>query len=376
MATGHAAYSISALDLAMIQSVPPGGNWRNIPLHVPSKRLEQIRLSGGRTTLYGRLRWDAPSYTVTTYFNRPGNGCYIHPSQDRVLTSLEAARLQSFPDYYKFEGTKTSRTKQIGNAVPPLLAYAIGAQIKKIHPVLSSTVDLFCGSGGLTLGFRWAGFRGVAANDFFREAGATFALNNPDIKFILGDITQKSVQSEIFKSISNAGGVDIVIGGPPCQGFSNAGLRMIDDPRNSLYKEFVSIVEIARPKLFIMENVEGIMSINGGKTYKEIQETFRDLGYMVAGRKLLAADFGVPQRRKRVIIIGSLIGDPERLFPEPLITDGKYLTVHDAISDISEEPTNSIEDSVDLSEPIGPFQHLMRGSIDAAKFTALQQTLG
>ena len=125
MLYNHITYSLSENDLRMVVSIPAGGNWKNIPLDIPSKRLERIRETGGRTTLYGRLRWEKPSYTITTYFNRPGNGAYIHPKDNRVISAREAARLQSFPDDFIFEGTITKKFKQIGNAVPPLLSMEI-----------------------------------------------------------------------------------------------------------------------------------------------------------------------------------------------------------------------------------------------------------
>lgn len=369
MPTGHSAYSVSELDLRMIQAVPPGGNWRNIPLSVPSKRLEQIRASGGRTTLYGRLQWEAPSYTITTYFNRPGNGCYIHPNENRVLTSLEAARIQSFPDNYIFSGSKTSRTKQIGNAVPPLLAYSVGKSIRDIHPELKTCIDLFSGAGGLTLGFKWAGFKTLVANDFFKDAGNTYALNNPEVNFIPGDITNINIQKQIISIVEAAGGIDVVVGGPPCQGFSNAGLRMIDDPRNLLYKNFVQIVKKSNPKVFIMENVEGILSINGGKTFDEIKNTFRKLGYDVTGKKLLAAEYGVPQKRKRVFIIGSRIGSASSLFPEKILDDNKFRTVKDAIGDISTPPTENVETEIIVLNPKTIYQKLMQGKISPKEYS-------
>jgi site-specific DNA-cytosine methylase len=368
---GHVAYSVSDLDMRMIKAVPPGGNWKDIPLSVPSKRLEQIRASGGRTTLYGRLQWDKPSFTITTYFNRPGNGTYIHPEQDRVLTSLEAARLQSFPDDYIFSGSKTSRTKQIGNAVPPLLAFAIGRQIRKSHPGVKTSVDLFCGAGGLTLGLQWAGFDTKVANDFFFDAGETFKLNNPKVKYIGGDITSSPILQEIVESSRVKRNVDLIVGGPPCQGFSNAGLRMIDDPRNLLYKNFVEVVGEIKPKIFVMENVEGIISINGGKTFAEIKQTFTDLGYDVTGRKLHAAQFGVPQKRKRVVIIGSRIGNSSKLFPEPILNSENFLTVFDAIGDLSPHPTLDIEEVVKLKAAATDYQRLMQGIIDAPTFMNL-----
>lgn len=339
MLHNHVSYPLSENDLKMIKSVPEGGNWKNIPLSIPSKRLEQIRKSGGRTTLYGRLSYNKPSYTITTYFNRPGNGTYIHPKSNRVISAREAARLQSFPDSYIFQGSKTSFCKQIGNAVPPLLAYAIAKQIKK-QTHSSKLLDLFSGAGGLSLGFEWAGYKVVAANDNFRQACDTFRFNNKTTTFLEGDITSDSIKKELI-AISKKRGVDIVVGGPPCQGFSNAGKRMIDDPRNSLYKEFVAIVKTIKPKVFVLENVEGILTINNGKTFEEIKSNFSDLGYKVAGHKMHAVQFGVPQKRKRVIIIGVISGDPEKCFPGPIINnEGKYITVNNAIGDLPDIKIN------------------------------------
>jgi site-specific DNA-cytosine methylase len=362
-ATGHSNYSLSALDLQMVRAVPPGGNWKAIPVSIPSKRLEQIRLSGGRTTLYGRLRWDSPGYTITTYFNRPGNGCYIHPDQDRVITSLEAARIQSFPDSFKFVGSKTSRTKQIGNAVPPLLAYSVANQIHKMHPELKSTIDLFSGSGGLTLGFQWAGFQTIAANDFFLDAANTYQRNFPDVKYVFGDITDEKIKTQFSEFIDNSTPIDIVMGGPPCQGFSTAGKRMIDDPRNALYKEFVGIVDVVKPKLFVMENVEGILSLNNGETFSEIKETFRNLGYDVVGKKLVATNFGVPQKRKRVFIIGSRIGKASDLFPNSVVDEGHFLNIRDAIGDLLIPPTDGIDDEVQPLQANCLYQKLMQSLI-------------
>ena len=101
----HVSGCLSELDAEMVRAVPEGGNWRNLPENIHSARVRQIRQSaargeGSRSTYYGRLQWDRPSYTVSTYFNRPGNGCFIHPSANRLITIREAARLQSFPDSY------------------------------------------------------------------------------------------------------------------------------------------------------------------------------------------------------------------------------------------------------------------------------------
>src|SRR2546425_1352303 len=160
----HVSAKLSELDLRMIKCVRPGGNWRDIDPSIPSKRLDQIRLGvkgGSRSTYYGRLRWNRPSYTISTYFSRPGNGCFIHPEQDRLISLREGARLQSFRDSYRFFGSRTSKYSQIGNAVPPLLAYAIAHGLKGSAP--STLVDLFSGAGGLSEGLRMAGYEILAA---------------------------------------------------------------------------------------------------------------------------------------------------------------------------------------------------------------------
>lgn len=358
---------MSDLDLRMIRAVPQGGNWKNIPLDIPSKRLDQIRLSGGRTTLYGRLSWEKPSFTITTYFNRPGNGTYIHPEFDRTITAAEAARLQSFPDSYCFQGVKSLRTNQIGNAVPPLLAYAIAAHIKKQHPDYCNIIDLFCGAGGMTLGFHWAGFQTILANDNFKDAAKTFKYNNSTTNFIFGDITKKEVKEQIISELGDIKKIDLVVGGPPCQGFSHAGKRLIDDPRNILYKEFVEIVSKVKPAIFIMENVEGILSMDKGRMFASIKEDFELLGYHVVGKKLHAADFGVPQRRKRVLIIGSLAGDPSRYFPINILSSENYLTVREAIGDLIVDTVDDVSINVKPYRAVSFLQKFYQGEIDIEK---------
>jgi DNA-cytosine methyltransferase len=349
----------------MVKAVPQGGNWKHIPESIPSKRLEQIRRTGGRTTLYGRLSWTKPSYTVTTYFNRPGNGSYIHPIEDRVISAREAARLQSFPDDFIFEGSKTSFCKQIGNAVPPLLAYAVAKQIKK-QTKTKNVLDLFCGAGGLSKGFEWAGYNIISANDNSSAACLTYRKNHPKTKLVEGDITQKNTKNELFKTIKNEK-IDIIIGGPPCQGFSYAGKRLVDDPRNFLYKEFVEIVKKIKPSVVLIENVEGILTSNNGKTFQSIKENFRLLGYNIEGRKMYAAKFGVPQKRKRVVIIGLLKGSPEKCFPQEIITnENNYISVSEAISDLP--PIEKTSKKVISSKQESFYQKFLKGEISIFDF--------
>src|SRR5262249_30908024 len=150
-------------------------------------------------------------YTIATYFNRPGNGCNIHPTQDRTLSIREAARLQSFPDYVRFEGGQGARRKQVGNAVPVLLARAVGSIFPK-----SSVLDLFAGAGGLSLGFALCGHTISIATDNDRTALDVHARIHRKTRHILGDISDQKLQRELVRKAKN---VDIVIGGPPCQGW-------------------------------------------------------------------------------------------------------------------------------------------------------------
>lgn len=369
----HTDFKLSDLDLEMVRSVPQGGSWKNIPGETvkKSKRLLRITQTGGRTTLYGRINYSEPSYTITTYFNRPGNGTYIHPIHNRVISVREACRLQSFPDEYFIWGNKKQTLTQVGNALPPLLAYQIGKQILKVTG-FEKTVDLFSGAGGMTLGFKQAGMTSVIANDIEPSACITLSINNPEIPIICGDITQDSVKQEIIERALE-GKADIICGGPPCQGFSMAGFRADNDPRNELFRDFVDIVKKVNPKIIVFENVEGILSYKKGETYYEIQELFKSLNYNCEGRILNASNYGVPQKRKRVILIctkDDLPYKPGDLFPEE-ITDEEQLKIsaYEAIGDLETIPCSE-NATYDLSRSTEPndYCQYIKGRISADQF--------
>lgn len=367
MLFNHTINKISELDMKMLLSIPEGGNWKNIPLDIYSKRLEKIRETGGRTTLYGRIDRNKPSYTINTYISRPGSGTFIHPIHNRLITPREAARLQSFPDNYIFYGSKKAICKQIGNAVPPLLSYCVAIEVKK-HLSSFNVLDLFSGAGGMGYGFKQAGFNVVLANDIFKEAALTYKNNNPKVDFIDGSITNKEIKEKILK-ISEKKSIDIIIGGPPCQGFSLLGKRLSEDPRNFLYKEFVSLVDKLKPKAFVMENVIGILSSNKGKTFESIKNEFSQLGYNIIAKKLLASDYGVPQKRNRVFIVG--VYNEECIFnPKKIINNvEKYTTVDEAISDLYNiEPILNKNDFIEYKNLIKTdYQRYLRGDINIPK---------
>ena len=334
----HTTFKLSDLDLEMIKNVPQGGNWKDIPMETveKSQRLKRITQTGGRTTLYGRIDYEKPSYTITTYFNRPGNGTYVHPIHERVLSVREAARFQGFKDDYYFFGNKTQHLKQIGNAVPTLLAYQIGKEIKEKTGCYKS-IDLFCGAGGMTAGFKAAGIKSLLSNDIEESACTTLKINNPEINVLCGDITKKETK-DIIERAALAGEADIICGGPPCQGFSMAGFRLENDPRNQLFREFVDIVKRVNPKVIVFENVEGLLSYQGGKTYREVHTLFAELGYNTEGRTLIASEYAVPQKRKRVIIICTrkdMCFSPADLFPKAITIEEKdQVTARETISDL------------------------------------------
>lgn len=334
----HTTFKLSELDLEMIRNVPQGGSWKDISLETvqKSKRLTRITQTGGRTTLYGRIDYSKPSYTITTYFNRPGNGTYVHPVHQRVISVREAARFQSFPDSYYFYGNKSDMLKQVGNAVPVLLAYNIGKSIVA-NTGCKTSVDLFSGAGGMTYGFKMAGINAVIATDIIENACITLKCNSPEIPVCCGDITDEKIKQHII-SEGKKHCADIICGGPPCQGFSMAGFRRDDDPRNQLFKHFVDIVSGINPKIIVFENVEGLLSFQNGETYRNIIELFSELGYNTEGRTLMANHYGVPQKRKRVIILCTrkdLSILPKDIYPSPItIEEDAQITAYETIFDL------------------------------------------
>lgn len=190
-------------------------------------------------------------------------------------------------------------------------------------------IDLFSGSGGFSLGFDNKGFQNIFSIDIEPSFCETYKYNFPNHNLIAKDICQLS--DEEIKYLKEVDDIDVVIGGPPCQGFSiagNIGRKFIEDPRNRLFKEFVRVVKVVNPKFFVMENVARLYNHNKGETRKEIINDFEKLGYKVECKILNSADYGVPQVRKRIIFIGSR--DNKKIeFPKK--TTPKYLTVKEAI---------------------------------------------
>jgi DNA (cytosine-5)-methyltransferase 1 len=385
----HVAGRLSALDEEVVRAVPPGGNWRDLPPDFASKRIDQIRASaargeGSRSTYYGRLQWDRPSYTISTYFNRPGNGCFIHPEAPRLITVREAARLQSFPDHFRFVGSGRRPLLQVGNAVPPLLAF----QLAKMYEP-GSMVDLFSGVGGLSLGFEWAGFELTAASDNDVAANEALRINGQrrHDPVIAADLGEPDEHTEVMREIKNrlSGRLDVLIGGSPCQGFSTAGFGRMNDPRNRLLFAFLAAVEELRPRNVIMENVPALMWRRRLPFLAAIIQRLEALGYLTTAKILHAEAYGVPQLRRRLFVVGSL--DREVAWPQPwreILAPAQLehqpgaspddqldtpVTVRDAISDLPAATARSSTDVVGYaSPPVSDYQRWARGEVGVSVF--------
>jgi len=195
-------------------------------------------------------------------------------------------------------------------------------------------IDLFSGCGGLSKGFEMAGFKASGSVEFWEPAIKTHKVNFPDCKFLGSDITKISNQ-EIISMRKETGLIDGIVGGPPCQGFSTIGRRDRNDPRNSLFKDFLRFVQIFNPSFFLMENVKGLLSTKTGKGENVIDIIFSEfdkIGYKCQYFLLNAADYGVPQLRERVFVFGSKKGLIN--VPPKTNNDLNYLSIEDAIGNL------------------------------------------
>lgn len=215
-----------------------------------------------------------------------------------------------------------------------------------------TVLDLFCGCGGLSQGFIEADYNVIMGIDNCKDAISSFQYNHKSSKAILADLNNVTPEE-----ISNKTGIkyiDVIIGGPPCQGFSIAGKRLINDERNILYKSFLNFVSFYKPKAFIMENVPNIISMGKGSVKDNILQDFSELGYTVVYKVLLSSKFGVPQNRKRAFFVGLI--NNKFYFHEP--DNEKYITSFEAISDL---PEHSVSDNTKyLATPKSEYQKDIR----------------
>ncbi|AWP30814.1 hypothetical protein B9D94_06915 [Paenibacillus sp. Cedars] len=203
-----------------------------------------------------------------------------------------------------------------------------------------SVVALFAGAGGLDTGLKMAGFNVIWANEIDKDACETYIANHPETYVERGDI----------RRVKNFPKADVVVGGYPCQGFSLAGNRLVTDERNYLYREFVRCLRQANPKFFIAENVKGLLTMAGGQIIEAMMQDFRNEGYVVSHHLVNACDYGVPQDRERVFIIG-VRDDIDFEYNLPAPTHGNlpgqkpYVTLRDAIGHLKQTEIGEIYDS-------------------------------
>lgn len=232
-----------------------------------------------------------------------------------------------------------------------------------------TSIDLFSGAGGLSEGLRQAGMDPRVAVDFDTHAMRTYRANHPEAETILGDVAE--VTGQQLMRLAGTDDIDLIAGGPSCQGFSTHGKRIQDDPRNYLFKHFVRLVDEVRPKIFLMENVRGMLTYSKGLFRQQIEDAFEEIGYRTRFTTVCAADYGVPQLRHRVLFIGTRLESIELKFPSPKYGGDDtelrpYVTVGEAFGDL---PLMGQDYKSSLREYAGPpsndFQtYVRRGSSD------------
>lgn len=229
--------------------------------------------------------------------------------------------------------------------------------MKQTHNV----IDLFCGCGGLSEGFQMAGYNIVLGVDNNDLALKTFLYNHKGSEALNADLSAPETFETIEKIVKEKK-VDVIIGGPPCQGFSLTGKREFDDDRNKLYLAMIEMVKRYQPKAFLIENVPGMATLYNGEVKDEVLRRFKEMGYNIDCKVLCSADYGVPQIRKRLIFVGLRDGEENFVFPEPSHTPENYVTCEQAIGDLPCLVDELGADVMEYSQaPMTEYQKLMRG---------------
>lgn len=364
----HRAPDHTERILERIRRTPPdGGDRRTFSIE---EQLDcHVSLDNGTTPgftdVYGRLRWDAPSVTITAKSSTPSCGRFLHPEQHRNITAREAAILQGFPQSFAFEGPFINRYRQIGEAVPPLFARFVAWQVldhfsprtkntfewfSRPEKFLGETdaakperhikvIDCFSGAGGIALGFEAAGFETAYAFDVDTDSVATFGHN------VSPNVTEADVRdSELVTAVSDAVADQpfVMVGGPPCQGFSQQRRGDDLDERNNLVLSYADLVEASETKPFavVLENVTYLDSPRGRRILAEYVARLKKMGYELFRHDLNSAEYGVPQLRHRIVLVAlqshlaEAYGGPSALTPRRWPTLGEALTgVPDPSSD-------------------------------------------
>lgn len=219
-------------------------------------------------------------------------------------------------------------------------------------------MDLFSGVGGLSFGFsQLPEFQILAANEIERDISIAYSLNHPEVRMLNCDI--QSLSERMLLEVLGGKHIDIIVGGPPCQSYSTLGKRKMDD-RANLFLQYKRILKILNPKVFVFENVVGILSMDKGRLFQQVQKEFIELGYALKYKVLNAVDYGVPQQRERVILVG-IRGENHFEYPAPTHGEGliPYVSLRQAIGDLP--PLKSGESSHQYLLPAdNPFLYFVR----------------
>ena len=212
--------------------------------------------------------------------------------------------------------------------------------------------EVFAGAGGLSYGFKMAGYKVLFGTDKDRDSQATFLKNHPDASYLVKDV--ENVTTRDIKRMVGENPIDVLVGGPPCQGFSISGKREAQDPRNQLYNHFLRIADMLNPKAMVIENVPGMKALFGGSIFNDLLAKIHKRGFRTNAKVVSADQYGVPQSRKRIFIVCTR--DAEYEFPEP---SSPKVTLWEAISDLPllEGMNESLEYA---TEPANPYQAFMR----------------
>jgi len=227
-------------------------------------------------------------------------------------------------------------------------------------------VDLFCGAGGLSVGLQRTGFDVILANEIEADFAKTYQLNHPDTVVVVEDIKKINFKKKIASLGKAKSKISLLSGGPPCQGFSTVGSKKENDPRNSLFYQYLRVVEELRPSYILFENVSGFSRLYGGKPLQTLLKELSKLDYKTTWSVLEASDFGLPQNRQRTILVGWQSKLPKVNLPSPtnseephLFANGRKINLMDAISDL---PPLGVNDSNDkyVGPPKNDFQKNLR----------------
>jgi DNA (cytosine-5)-methyltransferase 1 len=230
-----------------------------------------------------------------------------------------------------------------------------------------TVIDLFSGCGGFSYGFQQAGFHVLLGVDNTEIALKTFEKNHHNSKALLLDLHRESAIDTIVRETKRKK-IDVIIAGPPCQGFSLTGTRNENDERNSLFYSVFMLAERLNPKAIIIENVPGLLNMYGGKASKEIIRLCEKMGYNCNPKLLFAPDYGVPQIRKRVFFVALRKEFGIFDFPDPILNEDQYVSCEDAIGDLPDLVTNLGGDNVQYDKkPFSNYQKMMRSGSEILK---------